>query len=320
MCLCDVAAELVRCLPFHSPHISAAGDNLPFPDGTLAALQEEVILRPEEEVGDQWAADPVVPRLWLLGQGLAPHLADVAHVVCVVEVNLWEGFLALHAGHALQVHLDLFRAWTAFQCSFAPEDSAFGSERPEEGILVLRLCVGDKGGPVRLANPLPHLLRNSRRGLSEEVAPPFGSPVSADSANETADGADVLLHSATESKQGQGLRALHVAAAEESVMAVGAVAAVSAVRAVGGAYQDAALTDVTLTPVTSTATLPEFNSLPWELCPGNMGCRPAPVTDLYHHARASSLDWVAPSRSPLYCVAPFSLHRSRPALSNYRTH
>lgn len=92
VCHCDVVAELVRCLPFYSPHVSAAGDDLPLPDGTLAALREEVILRPEKEVGNKWATDPVVPRLWLLGQGLAPHLADVDHVVCVVEVYLLGGF------------------------------------------------------------------------------------------------------------------------------------------------------------------------------------------------------------------------------------
>jgi hypothetical protein len=115
---CQVVAEVILLLPLLPSYVAAAKPDLPLPNGPAAALGDRMILCPEEKMGDEGAADPIIPGSWCLWQGGTPHLADVSHVVRVVHVKPRERIPALGAGHAAQIHIELPWAWGSVNPSF----------------------------------------------------------------------------------------------------------------------------------------------------------------------------------------------------------
>jgi len=166
----EVAGSLLGVAGLLGDRVAAADDDLLPPDGTVGAGGEDVVLRPEEEVRDEGAADAVVPRRWVNRQGAPPHVADVGDVR-VVHVEGWEQRCQVCRGDGVQVDVCVVGAWGAVDLARAAEAAGGGRERAQKVLLVVRLRVANERLPVGIPKPLAHGGPNAGPRLCEEGAP-----------------------------------------------------------------------------------------------------------------------------------------------------
>lgn len=84
----------------------------------------------EEEVGDEEAVDAVIPGAGMGGHDAQPRVADVAHVVLVVEVEAGDGEVN---ARAREVDGEVVRAVMAVERAAAAQGVVGGGEQAEEG-------------------------------------------------------------------------------------------------------------------------------------------------------------------------------------------
>ena len=103
----------------------------------------------KEEVGDTKTVDTIVPGAGMGRHRAQPRVADVAHVVLVVEVEASDGELdALRGG---KVDSEAVRAAVAIERATAAEDVVGGGEETEEGGAEVAADEADEALPAGLA-------------------------------------------------------------------------------------------------------------------------------------------------------------------------
>ena len=103
----------------------------------------------KEEVGDTKTVDAIVPGAGVGRHRAQPRVADVAHVVLVVEVEAGDGELdALGGG---KVDSEAVRAAVAIERATAAEDVVGGGEETEEGGAEVAADEADEALPAGLA-------------------------------------------------------------------------------------------------------------------------------------------------------------------------
>ena len=103
----------------------------------------------EEEVGEAQAVDAVVPAAQVRGHRAAPGLADVAHVVLVVQVQAGEA--EVDALGASEVDDEAVRAAAAVERAATAEDVVGRVEEVEEGTEEVAAHEALEGLPLALA-------------------------------------------------------------------------------------------------------------------------------------------------------------------------
>jgi len=169
-----VVAELGGALALDAARVAAAQHELRLPERVGGVgVGHGVVADAEEEVGDERAAHAVVPRCRLGREGVAPDLADVRRVVCVVHVEGGELALHLREWGGGQTERPGARGGrgegASSQLAGAAQRGVGREEGVEERALVVLCGVADEGVPVGLAETLAHakVVPNARARLCE---------------------------------------------------------------------------------------------------------------------------------------------------------
>ena len=206
----DVVTEVAGVL-VGAVRVAAAHNQLLAPDGAGGACGEDVVFGPEEEVGDELAADPVVPRYGAGREGAAPDVADVRDVVGVVHVHLGQQITQIGERDRVEVDACVVCTRRAVDLPAAAEGARLGGEGAQKRLLVAQLGEANKGLPVGLSESVAHVAADAGLGLCEEGAPPFDRAAAAEGFDSWAQGGDggAALAEAEQRQRGACLHASH---------------------------------------------------------------------------------------------------------------
>ena len=146
--------------------ISAAQAKRAAPEAHHRRAVERVVAHAEEQVAQERAVDAVIPRSGRGRQRRLPHVACDLQVLLVVEVEVREAVGRVGRG---EVDRGVAGARRAAHPPNAPQKRAV--EGGQEGGAVMRVGMGHKGSPARLAEHKAHDARNARGGRGHERTP-----------------------------------------------------------------------------------------------------------------------------------------------------